>query len=290
MKNETAAVRIGRACTEALRAEISATPKPGLVDRNNSGAHKDMDYNTFMDSIGAIAPAFSDFARAGMVMEQPDGRSLLLIRPAGVRCEQAMFAATKGINTHKGAIFSLGIIAAAAGHCYVAGREMTAESICDVAAAIAAGAKGDFEAPLPPGEPMTKGRELYAKYGMRGIRGEAADGFPSVRAVLPQLRQLMDEGKHSSNHIHLQTLLGLMAIVDDTNVAARCGPEAVKLLHTHAAGVLAAGGALTHPGLEMLEELDRAYIEKNISPGGCADLLSVAVALYSMEQIEPRED
>lgn len=292
MDNETMAVLIGRACTEALRAEVSATPKPGLVDRNNSGAHKDMDYNTFLDSIEAIAPAFSAFARAGMAMEQPDSSSLLLIRPAGVRCEEAMFAATKGINTHKGAIFSLGIVAAAAGHCCAAGRELTAETVCAVAAVIAGGAQKDFEAPLPPGEPMTKGRELYAKYGMRGIRGEAADGFPSVRSVLPELRRLMGQGRHSSNNIHLQALLGLMAIVDDTNVASRCGPAGVARLHADAAVVLAVGGAVAPGGTALLEALDRVYIEQNISPGGCADLLSVAVTLYSLERIgiEPQRE
>lgn len=290
MDNSTTATLIGRACADALMAEVSATPKPGLVDRDNSGAHRDMDYSTFMDSIDAIAPAFPIFARVGMELSTPDGLSLSRIRPAGVRCEQVMFDATKGVNTHKGAIFSLGIIAAAAGYCFAVRHDMTADTICEVAAVIAGSAQADFEAPLPPGEPMTKGRELYARYGMRGIRGEAADGFPSVRALLPELRRLMREGEHSVNDIHLQILLGLMASVDDTNVAARCGMEAVERLHTAAKRVLAAGGALTDRGLLLLRELDSTFIEQNISPGGCADLLSVAVTLHSMEQIEHRTE
>lgn len=290
MDRDGLADRIGQICVEALTAEVSATPKPGLVDRANSGAHRDMDYNTFLVSIAAIAPAFSQFARAGMAMERLDAGSLAIIRPLGVACEQAMFTATHGVNTHKGAIFSLGIVAAAAGYCAVAqggAGTLEADAVCDAAAAIAQGAQADFDHPLPAGEPMTKGRELYARYGMRGIRGEAGDGFPSVRALLPELRRLTSRGEHTQNSICLQTLLGLMATVDDTNVAARCGAvEAVLLLHTEARKILAVGGALTPQGMALLQELDRDFIAKNISPGGCADLLSVAVTLLELEQLE----
>lgn len=284
MDNKTLAVRIGSLCGLSLLCEVSTTPKPGLVDRNNSGAHHDMDYNTFMESIEAISPAFVLFAEAGMAMEQLDENSLAIIRPAGIRCEKAMFAATGGVNTHKGAIFSLGIIAAAAGHCAAYKHDLSAETVCSAAAVIARSAQKDFDN-LPPGEPMTKGRELYMKYGMRGIRGEAADGFPSVLTVLPEFRLLVAEGVHSANNICLQALLRLMTVVEDTNVAARCGPDAVKLMHSEAERILAAGGALTERGMVMLHNLDTSFIKKNISPGGCADLLSVIAALYRIESL-----
>ncbi|MEG0752752.1 MAG: triphosphoribosyl-dephospho-CoA synthase, partial [Angelakisella sp.] len=224
------------------------------------------------------------FAAEGAGMEKLDENSLSRIRPIGIRCEKAMFTATGGVNTHKGAIFSLGIVAAAAGHCAAYKHDLTAETVCTAASIIAKSAERDFDC-LPQGEPMTKGRELYIKYGMRGIRGEAADGFPSVRAALPELRRLMDSGAYTDNDIHLQTLLHLMTTVADTNVAARCGPEAVEIVHAEAKRILAAGGALTTQGLSMMYMLDHAFTRQNISPGGCADLLSVTVVLYHLEQL-----
>ncbi|MEG1972328.1 MAG: triphosphoribosyl-dephospho-CoA synthase, partial [Oscillospiraceae bacterium] len=128
---------IGSSCEEALAAEVSATPKPGLVDKNNSGAHRDMDFTTFMDSISAISPAFFEFARLGTGLETLDENSLAKIRPLGIKYEKAMFDATKGVNTHKGAIFSLGIIAAAAGHCGFIRGDLQAETVCAAASIIA---------------------------------------------------------------------------------------------------------------------------------------------------------
>lgn len=290
MDNKGLAELIGHACTEGLIAEVSATPKPGLVDRDNSGAHRDMDFSTFKRSIVAISPALTVFARLGTELLVLDENTLPQIRPIGISCEKAMFAATKGVNTHKGAIFSLGIIAAAAGHCGFVRHDLRAEAVCEAAAVIAGAAQRDFDNP-PANEPMTKGRELYIKYGILGIRGEAANGFPSVRAeALPEFRRLMACGSYSVNDVCLQVLLHLMATVDDTNVAARCGLTAVKLLHTEAKRVLALGGGLTKEGQTALYELDRSFITQNLSPGGCADLLSVTVALYGIEQLEKKAE
>ncbi|MEG2073605.1 MAG: triphosphoribosyl-dephospho-CoA synthase CitG [Angelakisella sp.] len=276
---------IGRACTQALIAEVSATPKPGLVDKDNSGSHRDMDFDTFITSITTISPYFSVFAQRGTELAALDEASLSHIRHIGVDCEEAMFAATHGVNTHKGAIFSLGIIAAAAGHCAVRKQDLRAETVCAAAATIAAAAQRDFEE-LPAHEPMTKGRELYIKYGIRGIRGEAADGFPSVRTeALPTLRRLVAEGVHTVNDICLEVLLQLMSTVDDTNVAARCGAPAMGLLHLEARRILACGGALTSQGISMMNDLNCSFVQRNISPGGCADLLSVTVALYEIEKL-----
>ena len=270
-------------CAGALLAEVSASPKPGLVDRYSSGAHRDMDFYTFLTSITAIAPYFEQCARVGAELEQLDGCSLDQLRPLGVECEKKMFAATKGVNTHKGAIFSLGIIAAAAGYCGIQLKDLGVRRVCTAASVIAQPAQRDF---LRQEDKLTQGRKLYDRYGIRGIRGEAASGFESVRRyALPVLEELFSSGQYHENEIYLQTLLHLMAQVEDTNVLARCGMEGLAFLRASARELLEQGGALTPSGMTALSEMDRIYIEKNLSPGGCADLLSVAIVLYRLSHM-----
>ncbi|HWR61507.1 MAG TPA: triphosphoribosyl-dephospho-CoA synthase CitG, partial [Clostridia bacterium] len=275
--------KIGECCISALLSEVSASPKPGLVDRQGNGAHKDMDFITFTDSILAISPYFSRFAEAGSSLGCIDDRALSRLRPLGIECEEAMFKATGGVNTHKGAIFSLGLLSAAAGYCHHVLHDLSAETVCNTAGAIAAASERDFLLPEAAAA-ITKGLELYKAYGIRGIRGEAASGFYSVRRyALPVMRELLTEGVYSKNDIYLQVLLHLMSHVEDTNVISRCGIGAMEYVKGSAADVLSMGGALTPQGKEGLLHMDEEYIKRNISPGGCADLLSVAITLQLLE-------
>lgn len=269
--------RIGALCTLSLLLEVSATPKPGLVDRLGSGAHTDMDFSTFLASAAAIAPYFTACAQAGLALPQVDGASLGRIRPLGMACEKAMLAATGGVNTHKGAIFSLGILACAAGHCHAQG-EHSPEAVCAAAGGIAAPALADFSA---PGE-ETKGQQLYQSQGIPGIRGEAAEGFPSVRRWALPVLQALSGGDIPENHCHLQALLHLMSNVRDTNLLARGGAEGLAYVQTTAQKALALGGALTPEGMDYLHALDRDYTRRNLSPGGCADLLAAAIFLHRL--------
>lgn len=279
---------IGSACTLALLLEVSATPKPGLVDRLGNGAHPDMDFSTFLASAAAIAPYFSACALAGMGLRQVDGTTLGRIRPLGIACEKRMFAATGGVNTHKGAIFSLGILACAAGYCYRLG-DLSPDTVCAQAGIIAAEAVKDFSL-SPAGADPTKGRQLYDAYGIRGIRGEAASSFASVRRwALPVLAELSGKG-YPENDVHLQALLHLMAKVQDTNVLARGGVEGLRYVQDTAREVLALGGALTPEGKASLLALDGEYIRRNLSPGGCADLLAIAILLHRLPTLFPAED
>jgi len=276
--------KIGECCISALLSEVSASPKPGLVDRQSNGAHKDMDFITFTDSILAISPYFSRFAEAGSSLGPIDDRALSRLRPLGIECEKAMFRATGGVNTHKGAIFSLGLLSAAAGYCHHVLYDLSADTVCNTAGAIAAAAERDFL--LPETAVMTKGLELYKAYGIRGIRGEAASGFRSVRRyALPVMGELLAEGGYSKNDIYLQVLLHLMSHVEDTNVISRCGIDAAEYVKGSAINVLFMGGALTPQGKKELLRMDEEFIKKNISPGGCADLLSVAITLQLLEEL-----
>lgn len=277
--------QIGGCCTTALLSEVYTSPKPGLVDRINSGAHTDMNFFTFVESIAAISPYFRNFAEIGYSFDEINEESLDKIRPLGIKCEKAMFNATKGINTHKGAIFSLGILAAAAGYCYKKGLGFSANTVCYVSAKIAKSAEKDFLLTNDTAS-MTDGLKLYAAHGIRGIRGEAASGFFSVREyALPIMQKLISDGEYSKNDIYLQALLHLMMNVVDTNVVSRCGIEAIEYVKSSVRNVLSMGGALSLHGREELFRMDEDFTKHNISPGGCADLLSVAITLYLLENI-----
>lgn len=274
---------IGRCCVDALKAEVSATPKPGLVDRVSNGAHNDMDFDLFQVSITAIAPFFGQMADIGCRLTQVNDTTLAKVRPTGITCERAMFQATHGVNTHKGAIFSLGLIATAAGFCVSTLKDSRAETICRVAGSIARPAERDFQRRNGV-DTNTHGQTLFTKYGIQGIRGEAAGGFPTVLAqALPVLRDLAKSGIQDQNAIHLQVLLHLMTQAEDTNVIARAGLEALHDVRSSAEHALAMGGALTPEGLAELWRMDQEFTKRNISPGGCADLLSVAIALVAIE-------
>lgn len=274
--------KIGLNCILALQEEVDATPKPGLVDTLNSGAHKDMDYSTFIASIEAIGPYFTLFSRSGADLETIDHTSLEVLRPLGIQCEKAMYKATDGINTHKGAIFSLGILAASAGYCQNSLGYVTVEDICNVSKTIGVTSLKDFEK-SPTGDSITSGHRIYSKYGIEGVRGEAASGFKSVRKyALPLMEELFKKETYSKNDVYIQVLLHLMCNVVDTNVIARKGLDAVGFVQNSAAEVLKSGGALTKTGCIKIMEMDNEFISRNISPGGCADLLSAAIFLHSI--------
>ena len=256
----------------ALLYEVCATPKPGLVDRANSGSHRDMDLFTFLDSAAALAPYFRQAAELGRsTRERPPEWTFSRLRRAGLAAERAMLSATGGVNTHKGAIFSLGTVCAAAGRLWTPERPWAGtEAILDMAARLCREAvEADFAA-MDGLRPETAGARLYRASGCRGIRGELAAGLPSVRKIgLPAMEAALAAGG-DLEQAGLAALCALMARVEDTNLFARGG----------AAGQVWAAGRASQisgpiPDRTALEELDRAMIRRNLSPGGCADLLAI---------------
>ncbi len=275
-----------RECAYALMAEVGATPKPGLVDRHDSGAHSDMDYNTFEASTNAIVPYLTRMFEAGYAWEGRDYNALFeMIRPIGREAEAAMFAATDGVNTHKGMIFSMGTIAAAAGLFYKRNSRFDAEKILMLAGYLCYDAmRRDFQK-IDRKNPKTNGELLYLRYSKKGIRGEAQKGFPSIRSVsLPALRSAFHNGQ-SENEAYLNTLLTLMANVDDTNVLSRSNTVIQGYVKSAAGHVLKLGGASTREGMEALKKLNQKFIHLNVSPGGCADLLAVTILLCRLETL-----
>ncbi len=296
--------KLGTLATKALLEEVAVTPKPGLVDRRNSGAHRDMDFFTFQASAAALSSYWRDCA--GMGRSDPDrivdsqnppvppAETFSKLRPFGKRAEREMLAATGGVNTHKGAIFTLGVLCGAAGRLWTDENGFpTAEGILDEAAAMT---RQTLERELPAAHWNTAGEQLYRQYGTRGIRGEVADGLPAVREIaLPVFRDLLGRGL-DRNHAAAVTLLHLIANVEDTNLLHRGGPEGAAWARQAAAALLADSGEQTDgtadkhrlslhpeiPALEQIAALDRQFIERNLSPGGCADLLAVTLFLDSL--------
>lgn len=272
-------------CTYALTAEVSATPKPGLVDLHDNGAHTDMCYDTFAASTAAIVPFLTEMALMGFTWEaEPDASLFAAIRPLGIAAEKAMLKATDGVNTHKGMIFSMGITVVAAGWYLRGNRPFDAEAVLTLCQTICRQTlEQDFQT-MDLSHPQTHGEILYARYGTKGIRGEAQDGFPSIRLLsLPALRRLKAEGL-DDNTAYLDTLLTLMSQVDDTNVLIRTSPALLAYTKKEAIQILSLGGSGTAEGLAALRQLNLDFISRNISPGGCADLLAVTILLYKLEQ------
>lgn len=255
----------------ALRIELDLTPKPGLVDRANTGSHQDMDHALFVKSIAAITPWFSAFMQAGQAhAHKPASEQLRLLRPQGIACEQAMLSATHGVNTHKGGIFSLGLLCFAAGRLQGQNRMVSADALCRQVSEICRGLVARELMARP--QATTAGEKQFHAYGLTGARGEVEQGFITVRrAVLPFWHQEQGERR-----LH-NALLRLMAANADSNLVSRGGMAGLRYVQDYAAGLLA-----TSWNSDSLQEMDNALMARRLSPGGSADLLAVAYVLASL--------
>ena len=292
-EEEAFAHRVGEQAQRALLREVAVTPKPGLVDRANAGAHRDMDMLTFMDSACALRPYFEQCARVGLAHRGGSAAACFdALRVPGLLAEADMRAATGGVNTHRGAIFSLGIFCAALGMGFEPAR-------CDVQAALArCGAMTrermaqEMQAARP--DAPRYGEALCARAGVGGVRLEAAEGFPAVReAALPRLAQALAAGM-DENDAGLCALAALMARTEDTNAIRRGGMEAARALRARAQALDARlYEAMSAPGFDAravgealrreLAAWDAELTLANISPGGCADMLALAFLAKGME-------
>lgn len=274
---------LGALAAKALLYEVCTTPKPGLVDRKNNGSHRDMDVFTFLDSTAALLPYFEEAVRLGMeTRDLPPQETFRRLRQAGAAGERAMFRATGGVNTHKGAVFTLGTVCAAAGRLWTAegfSKDLDAAlALCGEMSAQAV--QKDFEAIRREGA-HTTGQRLYLEHGLEGIRGELFRGLPAVAQIgLPTLRRRLEAGD-SLEQAGVQVLLALMAQVVDTNLIARGGLEGQQWAMEQTKN-LPQGRAATR---QETEELDRALIERNLSPGGCADLLAITYFLEFLSRM-----
>ena len=266
-----------RQAVRALLYEVTTTPKPGLVDRRNSGSHRDMDVFTFMDSAAALYPYFESCARAGRsTAEQPAPETFAALRPLGCEAEGEMLDATGGVNTHKGAVFSVGIVCAALGRLDRACWADPARVLAEVSAMTAGLTAGDF-AGITAENAVTVGQKLYVKYGITGVRGQVEAGLPAVLNVgLPVLEAGRAKG-YDFDRAGGGALLAILANSTDTNIIARSSRERQLALTEELKALLEKE---PYPDRAALTELDDRFIAENLSPGGSADLLALTYLLY----------
>ncbi|MCG8569606.1 MAG: triphosphoribosyl-dephospho-CoA synthase CitG [Spirochaetes bacterium] len=283
---------IGDTAQKAMLFELSASPKPGLIDRFNNGAHQDMDFFTFICSSVSLSRYFLSTAELGIKFTGTNLTDLLSeVRSIGKTAEKKMFLATRGINTHKGQIFSLGVLTAAAGYARMNNQDYAfhSETICGIAAMMCDNIIQDDLESLNCSnlnhKTLTYGEKLYLQSGITGIRGEAKSGFASVRkSALPFFKAKMSKTPHLINNHLIQALLYLMATVEDSNVVSRGGISNLQFMKNISFKALNEGGIYTDQGKKRILDMDRIFTERNISPGGCADLLAVMLFLYFLEQ------
>jgi triphosphoribosyl-dephospho-CoA synthase len=260
---------------QALIAEAELTPKPGLVDRRGSGSHADLSLATMQHSALAIEPYLCEMASisSGARPSQSLRERLALI---GRAAEHAMLAATGGSNSHKGAIWILGLLISAAAMQHE--DETPASIIAATARAIAS-----FEDRAAP-RFVSHGDLVAKKHGVLGARGEALSGFPHVVDVgLRMLRSKRASGA-TENVARLDTLLSIMSRLDDTCLLYRGGEAALRTAKEGAVKVARAGGSGTAIGRQHLQRLDRQLLHLNVSPGGSADLLAATLFLDAVER------
>jgi len=270
------AVRLAYLACQSLIAEAELTPKPGLVDRRGSGAHTDLSLSIMKLSAFAVEPYFSEMA---LVSEGGHPSQALRERLAliGRDAERAMFKATNGTNSHKGAIWILGLLVSAAAASEVH-DEVEASQIAATAKEIASFADRATPRLVSHGDVVAK------KYGVGGARGEALGGFPHVVAVgLPTLRAKRANGATESV-ARLDTLLSIMSRLDDTCLLYRGGEKALVAAKAGAAAVEEVGGSGTAIGRQKLSQLDRRLLELGVSPGGSGDLLAATLFLDAVER------
>ncbi|GJD55646.1 triphosphoribosyl-dephospho-CoA synthase MdcB [Methylobacterium dankookense] len=272
----SAASRIDALAAAALADELACYPKPGLVSPVDSGSHADMDAATFRASIAALAGYFGAMAEAGA-----EGAAFPALNALGRAAEARMLAATGGVNTHRGAVFSLGLAAAAAGG---SAPERGAAAICRT---VADRWGADILAAGRLAEQRTHGAAVRARYGAPGAREEAAAGFPTVIGhALPAFRMARRAGA-SRNDALVQALFAILSVLEDNNLLYRGGPAALGRAQRRALNFLASGGILARGGRALAVAIHRAFVAERMSPGGAADLLALTAFLARVEEAHP---
>lgn len=265
----------------ALLYEVCTTPKPGLVDRANNGSHRDMDIFTFMNSSAALWPYFAQCLQTGRdTAARPASETFSALRWPGKLAESTMGQATGGVNTHKGAIFSLGLACAALGR---VDREEWGkpERVLAQVSAMTRGSVARELSGLTEKTAVTAGQRFYVQYGVTGVRGQAEAGFPTVLAYgLPTLERGLEQGK-SIDEAGVAAMLALLAHTTDTNMISRGG---IDLQREKSAQLQKLLEANPYPEADTLTALDQDYTERNLSPGGSADLLALCYLLHFLKE------
>ena len=287
---------IGRAAVASLYDELALWPKPGLVSFVDAGSHRDMDATTFMRSLFALRHYFPKMAVAGAGGATGSAfQAFEVVEAIGIDAERRMLRATGGVNTHRGAIFTLGLLCASAGALRAQGRPAGPVAVRETLRTLwgealrarRVGAVGENGAKAAKGANGSNGQRAAVRDGLRGARDEAALAFPTVfECAVPALAQARRQ-RLDDRHARVQALFHIIAVLDDTNLAHRGGLAGLRWAQAAARGFLSAGGAARPDALEHAAAIHRDFVARRLSPGGAADVLA---AVCLLERIGERAD
>ena len=259
--------RLGHAAVAALHDELALAAKPGLVSFEDSGSHHDMNACTFMRSLFALRHSYPHFALLGA-----QGAGFSALAQAGQAAEARMLAATGGINTHRGAIFTLGLLCASAGALAAAGTPLQPAALRRTLVA----RWGPALARRDSAVRLSHGARAARAHGLRGANAEAAAGLPVLFDVTwPALQQTQAAG-WPLPAARLQAFFATLAVLDDTNLAHRGGLAGLRWAQAQAQAWLDAGGAQAVGGVAAARRIHHAFVQRRLSPGGAADVLAAA--------------
>jgi triphosphoribosyl-dephospho-CoA synthase len=276
-KTLTLAERLADMAVDALIDEADLSPKPALVDRRGNGAHTDLHLGLMHASALSLWPAFKEMAEAAIEFGEVGLPLREAIGQIGRDGEQEMLATTRDVNTHRGAIWALGLL--------VTGAALEPQSSDASAVALRAARLALLDDRYAP-RPLSHGAQVAQRYGARGAREEAQLGFPAViQRALPQLKRSRAAG-HGEQNARLDALLAIMTQLADTCVLYRAGEQGLHTMQLGAQAVLDAGGSASLAGRRRLHELDQQLIALNASPGGAADLLAACLFIDRIESCD----
>ncbi|MBR0782192.1 triphosphoribosyl-dephospho-CoA synthase MdcB [Bradyrhizobium iriomotense] len=268
---------IGAVATDCLVKELETWPKPGLVSHVDNGSHDDMDAGTFRRSAAAIGPYLQRLADAGAL-----GCGMGRLRIIGLEAERAMVAATSGVNTHRGAIFGLGLLCAAAG-AKAGGLVDPRLPLGDVVARMWGDSILDGPVLL-----HSHGSAARRRFRAAGARIEAAMGFPSVyRIGLPALRSARSVVPRDREAARVEACFALIASVEDTNLLHRGGLDGLRFAHDAARRFIASGGVCAPGWRARAQTIHESFVARRLSPGGSADLLAMTLFVDAHEGLSP---
>ncbi|MES2127434.1 MAG: triphosphoribosyl-dephospho-CoA synthase MdcB [Pseudomonadota bacterium] len=262
-----------RLALRALYAELRLYPKPGLVSLVDNGSHDDMEAATFMRSLFSLRHYFAAICQAGI-----DDAPFALLRQLGIDAERRMLAATRGINTHRGAIFSLGLLCAAFGRARAQGIKLTPAAL---RAVLLIRWGEELGTHMQHGDTASHGAQAAARYAVSGAREEGALGLPSVFNIgLPALHAALARGARL-HEARTDALFALMAHASDTNVFHRGGADGARLVRSHAQRFIDNGGTASADWRAQALACHRLFVARRLSPGGAADLLAATCLVHA---------
>jgi triphosphoribosyl-dephospho-CoA synthase len=275
---EWIAERVAGIAAGALLAELETWPKPGLVSHIDCGSHTDMDASTFRASLVAITPFLGEMAVAGAM-----GHGMDKLRYIGLKAEQAMLKETGGANTHRGAIFALGLLSAAAGATWPGTLAAPMQWSAPLLSTTVRRRWGPaiMRGPIPL---RSHGTDALRRYGAGGARAQAATGFPhAIDVGLPALRLGRALAPDDPEAARIQCFFALLESLEDTNLLHRGGPEGLRFAQEQAGNFLRGGGVAQRRWRETAAAVHRGFVARRLSPGGCADLLATTLFLDALD-------